>query len=99
MHCSLLLVFQVKSGDLDTLILKMDFGTLKATVIHCTAQVSKKYKNLGIISAAEKFLGLKDFTTEVLQGLRIVPPSQEASEPVFWTDFNYVFTGKQVNFV
>ena len=40
---------------------KVDFVAFIATVINCTAQVSKKLKKLDIIVAeAEKCLGLKD---------------------------------------
>lgn len=80
-----------QSGDLDTLIVKkVDFVAFIATVINCTAQVSKKSKKMDIIiSAANMFLGLQDFTAEALQGLLSlgnVPPSQEASEPVLGPD-------------
>ena len=70
-------------SDLDTLIVKkVDFVAFIATVINCTAQVSKKLEN---ISAAEKFLGLRDLTAEALHGLLLpgnVLQSQDPSEPV-----------------
>jgi hypothetical protein len=46
---------------------KVDFVAFIATVINCTAQVSKRSKKLDII-VAEKLLGLKDFTSEDLRG-------------------------------
>jgi hypothetical protein len=59
-----------KLGDLDTLIVKkVDFVAFIATVINCTAQVSERSKLLEMISAAETFLGLQDFTAEALQVL------------------------------
>ena len=54
-------------------------------VINCTAQVSKKSKKLDIIVAvAEKFLGLKNFTSKDLQVVLAPedPPSQVPLEPV-----------------
>jgi hypothetical protein len=59
-------------------------------VNNCTAQVSKKSKKQDIIIfAADTFLGFQDFMAEALQGLLShgdVPPSQEASKPVFGLD-------------
>lgn len=41
-----------------------------AHVINCPAQMNKKSKELAIIvSAAERLLGLQDFTAETLQGI------------------------------
>jgi hypothetical protein len=63
----------------DTQCIKnMDFVAFIATVINCTAQVSKKSKKLDVIVAAtERFLALMDFTSAPED-----QPSQVPLEPV-----------------
>lgn len=82
-----------QSSYLDTFsVKKVDFVAFIASVINCTAQLSKKPKQLDIIiAAAERFLGLQDIPAEALQGLlspENVPPSQDPSEPVYGPDYN-----------
>ena len=63
---------------------KMDFVLCMAMVINCTAQAENNFKKIGIIvNAAERFLGLLDFTAEAMQKiLSVNVPSSQAPEPV-----------------
>ena len=73
---------------------KVDFVAFIATVINCTAQVSKKSKKLDIIvAAAEKSLGFKDLTSKDLQGLLAPedPTSQVPLEVPPRSDLFYLF--------
>ncbi|KAK6328805.1 hypothetical protein J4Q44_G00007830 [Coregonus suidteri] len=84
-------VLNVCCQSKDTLcVKKVDFVVIFATVINCTAQFSKKSKKLDIIvAAAEKFLGLKDFTSEDLQG--VLSPEDPPSQVQICKKFFYLF--------
>ena len=73
---------------------KVDFVAFIATVVNCTAQVSKKSKKLDVVVvAAEKFLGLKDFTLQEVLA-REDPTSQiplEGSDPLYIYIYMYIF--------
>jgi hypothetical protein len=60
---------------------KMDVVTLIALVIiNCTiAQTERKSEEIGIVSVAERFVGLRDFTEGIVA---MNAPSSQAPEPV-----------------
>ena len=68
---------------------KVDFVEFIAHVINNTSQTNKKSKELAIpVSAAERFLGLQDFTPKTFQGIlsEDTLPSQAPEHVVIGVD-------------